>query len=286
MIRVKGNLFLIDSGEGTQISIKKLGWGFKDINAILITHLHADHVTGLPGLLLTMGNAGKTNWLILYGPKEIERIVDGIKAFAPNIPFPIEWVEIGGGEKIEIGGIKIETLNVDHGVPCLAYSIKVSRGRRFDPEKAAELRIPLQLWKRLQNGETVEWEGKKASPAEVLGRKRRGIKVTYVTDTRPTDELAEFVRGSDLLICEGMYGSEEDIPKAIEKKHMIFAEAANIAKLGNAKELWLTHYSPSMAQPEKYLDEATKVFPNTKAGHDLMTKTIAFKEEGEEQQAT
>ncbi len=279
LIRFQGRLLLIDCGEGTQITLKSAGWGFKDISTILITHLHADHVAGLPGMLLSMGNAGKRDWLLMYGPRELSRVMEGVRAIAPYLTFPVEWRELDGGEEIVLDGLEASTLPLEHGVPCLAYSLYVPRGRRFDPQKAEGLGIPVMLWSRLQAGERVEWNGRTVEPEEVLGGERRGIKLSYVTDTRPTLALPGFVAGSDLLICEGMYGSTEALAKAEEKGHMVFSEAAEIARAGMVKELWLTHYSPSLADPEEWLEEATKVFPNTHAGFDRMTATLSFPEE-------
>lgn len=276
LVRFKGRLTLLDCGEGTQISLKLLGWGFKEISAILLTHLHADHTAGLPGMLLTIGNSGRRDPLLLFGPPDLWRVVEGVRALAPQLPYLLEWRELLGGEQVDLGGMEVSSLAVDHRVPCLAYSLHVPRGRRFNPERASELGIPVQLWSRLQAGEGVEWEGRQVDPREVLGEERPGIKLSYVTDTRPTPDLPAFVEGADLLICEGMYGSPEDLPKALEKKHMLFAEAAEIARQGRVRELWLTHYSPSLSDPEEWLGEATRVFPNTRAGHDRMAATLRF----------
>ncbi len=276
LVRFQGKLLLIDCGEGTQITLKQLGWGFKEISAILLTHLHADHVAGLPGMLLTIGNSGRRDPLLLYGPPDLWRVVGGVRAFAPQLPFPLEWQELVGGEKVELQGMEIRSLAVDHGVPCLAYSLYVPRAPRFDPQKASALGLPTPLWSRLQAGETVEWRGRRVLPEQVLGEERRGIKLSYVTDTRPTPELPAFVEGSDLLICEGMYGSPEDLPKAVGNQHMLFSEAAEIAREGRVRELWLTHYSPSLSDPEEWLGEATRLFPNTRAGYDRMTGTLRF----------
>ncbi len=279
LVRFQGRLLLIDCGEGTQITLKSAGWGFKDISTILITHLHADHVAGLPGMLLSMGNAGKRDWLIMYGPREISRVMEGVRAIAPYLPFPVEWHELYGGEEMDLGGLEVSTLPLEHGVPCLSYSLYVPRARRFNPQRAAELGIPVQLWSRLQAGESLTWNGRAVEPEEVLGDERRGIKLSYVTDTRPVPDLPEFVAGSDLLICEGMYGSAEEMAKAEEKGHMVFSEAAEIARAGRVKEMWLTHYSPSLTDPEEWLGEATRVFPNTHAGYDRKTATLSFPEE-------
>ncbi len=279
LARFQGRLLLIDCGEGTQITLKIAGWGFKEISTILITHLHADHVAGLPGLLLTMANSGRRDWVVLYGPPGIDRVVEGVRAIAQHLPFPLEWHELFGGERLDLEGLEISSLPVDHGVPCLSYSLYLPRARRFNPERASALGLPVQLWGRLQGGQTVEWQGRLVEPGEVLGEERRGLKLSYVTDTRPTPKLPVFVKGSDLLVCEGMYGSPEDLPKALENKHMLFSEAATIAREGRVAELWLTHYSPSLSAPEVWLEEATEIFPNTRLGHDRRAGTLRFPED-------
>ncbi|MGE5617910.1 MAG: ribonuclease Z [Sphingomonadaceae bacterium] len=299
ILRHLGRMVLIDCGEGTQISLKmkgplptegppvegsscragaagRSGWGFKEISVILLTHLHADHVAGLPGMLLTIGNSGRRDPLLLYGPPDLLRVVEGVRAMAPQLPFPLEWQELAGGEELHLGGIEVSCLAVDHGVPCLAYCVHVPRGRRFNPERARELGIPVHLWGRLQGGEPIEWEGRRVEPAEVLGGERRGIKLCYVTDTRPTPELPGFVEGADLLICEGMYGDPGDRNKAEGNRHMLFSEAAEIARRGGVGELWLTHFSPSLSDPAEWLEEATRIFPNTRIGHDRMAASLRF----------
>ncbi len=279
LVRFQGRLLLVDCGEGTQITLKLLGWGFKEISTILLTHLHADHVAGLPGLLLTIGNSGRRDSLLLCGPPDLWRVVEGVRAIAPQLPFELEWRELKSREQVDLAGMEVSCLAVDHGIPCLAYSLYVPRGRRFNPERARELEIPVQLWGRLQAGEIVEWNGRRADPDEVMGGERPGIKLCYVTDTRPTTELPSFVQGADLLICEGMYGSPEDQPKAWGNKHMLFSESAEIARQGHVRELWLTHYSPSLADPQEWLSQATAIFPNTRAGYDRMTASLRFRED-------
>jgi ribonuclease Z len=279
LVRFQGRLLLIDCGEGTQITLKSAGWGFKEISTILITHLHADHVAGLPGMLLSIGNAGRRDWLVMYGPRDLSRVMEGVRAIAPHLPFPIECRELQGGEEMELGGLEAATLALEHGVPCLAYSLYVPRGRRFNPERATALGVPVHLWSRFQSGEQVTWNNRAVQPEEVLGEERRGIKLSYATDTRPVSDLPAFVDGSDLLICEGMYGSAEELSKAEEKGHMVFAEAAEIARAGRVRELWLTHYSPSLTDPEEWLGEATRIFPNTRAGYDRMTGTLSFRDD-------
>ena len=278
LLRFNGKMILIDCGEGTQIPLKLAGWGFKSIDAIFFTHYHADHVAGLPGLLLTMGNSGREEPLCIYGPPGLIDIIKGVTVIAPQLPFEIRLFELSKDNVATsgFGEIEIHSIPAEHAVPCLSYSIEVKRAGKFDVQRAKDKGIPVQFWSRLQKGETIEVDGTTYTPGMVLGEARKGLKISYCTDTRPIGSLVDFAQESDLLICEGMYGEENKIEKAIEKKHMTFLEAAMLAKNGKVKELWLTHYSPSMDNPEEYLNNAKSVFSNTVIGRDLMSKTLVF----------
>ena len=277
MVRYNGSSLLIDCGEGTQFAIKEKGWSFKPIDVICFTHYHGDHISGLPGLLLTMGNAERTEPLTLIGPKGLERVVNALRVIAPELPFPIHCVEIEGMEQtFEMNGYRLKAFRVNHNVLCYGYALEIDRAGKFDPERAKAEQIPQMYWKHLQKGETVEYEGRILTPDLVLGRPRKGIKLTYTTDTRPTDSIRENAKGSDLFICEGMYGEKEKIAKAREYKHMTFYEAAQLAKDAQVKEMWLTHYSPSLTRAEEYMDDVRKIFPAAKAGKDKMSAELNF----------
>ena len=279
MTRYNGHSLLIDCGEGTQIAIKEKGWSFKPIDVICFTHYHGDHISGLPGLLLTMGNADRKEPLTLIGPKGLERVVNALRVIAPELPFPIIYREINGPEEtFEINGYRLTAFRVNHNVTCYGYTIEIPRGGRFFPERAKEQGIPVQYWNRLQHGETVESPEGIYTPDMVLGAPRKGLKVTYCTDTRPTAGLTKNASMSDLLICEGMYGDKEKKAKAVENKHMMFLEAAQTAKEAEVKELWLTHYSPSLLYPQNYMREVCKIFPNAVAGKDGMSCTLEFED--------
>ena len=280
MTRFNGSSLLIDCGEGTQIAIKEKGWSFKPIDVICFTHYHGDHISGLPGLLLTMGNADRTEPLTLIGPKGLERVVNALRVIAPELPFELKFIEITQPEEIiELNGYRLKAFRVNHNVLCYGYTLEIDRGGKFDLERALALDIPKQYWKYLQKGETVELEGKTYTPDMVLGAPRKGIKLTYCTDTRPTNSIRENAKGSDLFICEGMYGETDKDAKASEYKHMTFYEAAHLAKTAEAKELWLTHYSPSLTWPEEYMEAVREIFPNARAGKDGMTAELTFLEE-------
>ena len=250
MSRYNGSSLLIDCGEGTQVAIKEKGWSFKPIDVICFTHYHGDHISGLPGLLLTMGNAERTEPLVLIGPKGLERVVSALRVIAPELPFPIEYREITSAQQeFEINGYHITAFRVNHNVLCYGYTLEIRRRGKFSVERAQEQKIPVQFWNRLQKGETIETEDGVLVPEMVLGPARKGIKVTYSTDTRPTKSIEENAAGSDLFICEGMYGEPDKEAKAREYKHMTFQEAAALAKKAQVGEIWLTHYSPSLVRP-------------------------------------
>lgn len=277
LTRFNGSSLLIDCGEGTQIAIKEKGWSFKPIDVICFTHYHGDHISGLPGLLLTMGNADRREPLTLIGPKGLERVVGALRVIAPELPFPIIYKEIEGTEQtFELNGYRLKAFRVNHNVLCYGYTLEIDRAGKFDPERAKAEEIPQMYWKHLQKGETVECEGRTLTPDMVLGPPRKGIKLTYTTDTRPTNSIRENAQGSDLFICEGMYGEKDKAAKAVEYKHMTFYEAAQLAKDADVREMWLTHYSPSLTYAEEYMDDVRKIFPAAKAGKDKMSVELKF----------
>lgn len=279
MTRFNGSQLLIDCGEGTQIAMKEKGWSFKPIDVICFTHFHGDHISGLPGLLLTMGNADRREPLTLIGPKGLERVVNSLRVIAPELPFEIRYIEITEPEQVfEMNGYRLTAFRVKHNVVCYGYTLEIDRAGKFDVQRAIEQEIPKEYWRYLQKGEVIEHEGKTWTPDMVLGPPRKGIKLTYCTDTRPTDSIRKHAMDSDLFVCEGMYGEKEKAAKAVEYKHMTFYEAANLAKDAHVKEMWLTHYSPSLTHPEEYMDEVRAIFPNAIAGKDRMTTELFFPE--------
>lgn len=280
MMRYNGQSILIDAGEGTQIALKEKGWSPKPIDIICFTHYHADHISGLPGLLLTMGNAERTEPLTLIGPKGLNRVVSALRVIAPELPFSVNCVEIEGNlQAFSFDGFRIEAFKVNHSVLCYGYSLSIDRNGRFNRDKAIADGIPMPLWNRLQKGETIEQDGRTYTPDMVLGEARKGLKVTYCTDTRPADSIVTAAKGSDLLILEGMYGEPDKLSKAKENKHMTMYEAARIAKQAEVPELWLTHYSPSLMRPEEYMGEVRKIFPNAVAPRDGKTVELRFSDE-------
>ncbi|MCM1159813.1 MAG: ribonuclease Z [Roseburia sp.] len=280
MARYNGSSILIDCGEGTQIAMKEKGWSPKPIDVICFTHYHADHISGLPGMLLTMGNAERTEPLILIGPKGLERVVGALRVIAPELPFEIQYMEITEKEQsFQFDGYRIEAFRVNHNVICYGYSIVIDRAGKFDVEKAKGLGIDMRYWNPLQKGQTIEADGKIFTPDMVLGAKRKGLKVTYCTDTRPTQSIQDNAKGADLFICEGMYGEPDKQQKAKEYKHMTFYEAAALAKAAGVPELWLTHFSPSLTRPEEYMQKVREIFPAAYAAKDGKTVELDFEKE-------
>ncbi len=283
MVRYNGKCVLIDCGEATQIAMKKKGISSKPIDVICFTHFHADHVSGLPGMLLTMGNAERTEPLLIVGPKGVERIVNSLRVIAPELPFEIKFKEITSEEEtFEIEGMpgfSVTAFKVNHNITCYGYSMSLKRQGKFNVEAAMAAGIDKRYWNGLQKGETFTLEdGRVITPEMVLGDARKGIKLTYTTDTRPTDSIVRNAADSDLFICEGMYGEPDKQAKAREYKHMTFYEAAKMARDAKVKEMWLTHYSPSLVNPAEYLPDAKKIFANTKAAKDGRSVELRFED--------
>ncbi len=182
-------------------------------------------------------------------------------------------------EDIEINGYQIHAFRVNHNVTCYGYSISIPRNGKFLVEYAKAQGIPQRFWNRLQHGQTVTEEGNTYTPDMVLGPPRKGIKITYCTDTRPTESMVKAAAESDLFICEGMYAEEEKLAKARQYKHMTFYEAAQVAKKAAVKELWLTHFSPSLVHAETYLPKVRQIFEASSLGFDGRTRELDFKEE-------
>lgn len=274
--RVNGRALLIDCGEGTQVGVQKLGWGMQCIDGILISHFHADHVSGLPGMLLALTKAMRTEPLHIYGPVGLTQVVSGLRVIAPQLTFPVVLHELSGQTEFELIGLTVTAFPLDHGMPCLGFRLHLPRAAAFDPEKARAANVPMPLWKRLQKGETIEADGRIFCPADVMGPPRRGITVLYATDTRPVDAIPDLGFRCDLMILEGMYGAEEKYPLAIKNHHMLYRESAALARDAEAGRLLLTHFSTSTEDPTEFLQNARNVFPKTDVATDGMTLTLQY----------
>ena len=279
-MRFGGSGLLIDCGEGTQIALKEAGITMKPIDVLCLTHYHADHASGIPGFLLTMGNEGREDPLTVIGPRGLETVLRGLLVVgAPSFPIRMYEVDETNPMPIALGDYVIEPFALDHGIPCLGYRVSIERAGKFDPEKAKRNGVPMAYWSRLQKGESIEGADEIYTPDMVLGAPRRGLSVTYATDTRPIPIISEMARDGDLLICEGMYGDPEKDARAQEAHHMLYRDAATLAKNAGVDRLWLTHYSPSMKEPEEFLEtEARTIFENTVCGFDGMRDTLRFRD--------
>jgi ribonuclease Z len=280
MARYNGTSILIDCGEGTQIAMKEKGWSPKPIDIMCFTHYHADHISGLPGMLLTMGNAEKTTPLTIIGPKGLARVVNALRVVAPELPFEINYIEISENEQsFDFDGFRIEAFRVNHNVICYGYNIVIERKGKFNLENALALGLERKYWGVLQRGETVEVDNRVYTPEMVMGKERKGLKLTYCTDSRPTEGIIKNAKNADLFICEGMYGEPDKKEKAKEYKHMTFYEAAQMAKEANVAKMWLTHYSPSLTRPEEYKKEVQAIFPQTYIAKDGWSEELMFEED-------
>lgn len=276
-VRVNGRALLVDCGEGTQIAVQKLSWGMLRIDALLLTHYHADHCSGLPGILLAITKAGRTEPLHIYGPVGLERIVNGLRVIAPVLSYPIVLHEITDDlSPFSVAGLEITPFALRHEMPCLGYQFSLARPALFDPVRARTQNVPLKIWRILQQGQKAELDGVTYEPSQVLGAPRKGIKFLYATDTRPVPAIVRLGQESDLMILEGMYGAEEKLSLAYKNHHMLFREAAALARDAGTKRLLLTHFSTSMETPEEFLPNAQAIFPETQCATDGMTMTLRY----------
>lgn len=277
LVRVGSSLILIDCGEGTQVAMRQYHWGFKRLDTILLTHFHADHVAGLPGLMHTLAHSGKTEPLHIIGPPGTYQIVQGLFVIVGGLPFEVFIHEMEGGQSLELpSGLHLRTAWGEHRGPVLAYRCDLDRAPAFLPERARELGVPQHRWSELQRGESIELDGKVVTPSVVLSEPRVGIAFGMATDTRPTPEVRDLMDGVDLLISEATYGDDADAPRAAERGHMTFREAATLARDANAGTLWLTHFGVALSHPQAWIANATSVFARTEVGVSGMRGSIAY----------
>ena len=282
LLRREGELFLFDCGEGTQVSLRRLNLRWKKISVIFISHTHADHVTGLPGLLMLSSQVDRDDPLYIIGPPRITEFIEASRRVLDMyINYEIVIREITeAGVVYEGEGFHVRAFPLRHTKPCYGYVLEEDkRPGEFHPEKAEALGVKRgPLWAELQSGKTVKAEdGSDVSPDQVLGRTRTGRKFSFVTDTLAFPEIAREASISDLFICEGMFEKALE-ESAREKKHMTSEQAARIALEAKVKKLALIHYSPRYAEPElkQVIKEAEAVFPNTVLTRDRMVLPIEY----------
>lgn len=270
-----GKAVLIDCGECTQVALAQHGLKISRIEIILITHSHADHITGLPGLLLSIGNCSRTEPLDIYIPASAENMVKSLISVCGQLPYEVNVRILPDrnptaftAEKID-PMLMISTIPLEHSVNCIGYKLTLSRKPVFAPEKAKSLDIPVKYWKILHGGTSVTLDdGRTFMPSDVTRESRPPVTVTYTTDTLPIPEIADFAKNSDLLICEGMYGDSAKKQSMNEKGHMLMQDACGIALKADVKKLWLTHYSPAETEPEIYEEELKEIFPAVTVSRD------------------
>jgi ribonuclease Z len=273
LIRSGIETILFDCGENTQVNWRVSGFAYRTTGTILLSHLHADHIAGLPGVLFQIAHSGRTEPVTVYGPEHTFEIVSHLIAIVGRLPYELRAIHLAGGESIPIpAGFTLSTLALQHRMPCLGYRLDLPRAPRFDSERAKALGVPVTDWSRLQSGETVNG----VTSDQVLGAPRRGLRVALITDTSLTDILPAFVSDSDLLICEAMYAADADADRARERGHLTARQSARLAAQANVRNLWLTHFSPSVDDLTAITTVAQQEFPTAITGTPGLAMTLSF----------
>lgn len=284
LLRRDGDLFLFDCGEGTQVSLKRLNLKWKKIDGIFISHTHADHVTGLPGILMLNSQVDRTEPLYIYGPPKIREYVETSRQVLDMyINYPIVVKEITAPCVVHQGkDFYIRAFPLQHTKTCVGYTLEeLDRPGEFNLEKAKELGVPMgPLFGKLQKGEDITLEnGTVVKSEDVMGKPRSGRKFSFVTDTMYLPSIAGEVKGSDLLICEGMF-ADDCADQAKEKKHMTARQAATIARDAAAKKMAMIHYSPRYTdrELEVLLKQAQEVYPEAILSKDRMIFELPYED--------
>ena len=276
LVRRGPELLLFDCGEGTQKQFLQAKAGTNRKMRIFISHLHGDHIFGLPGMLHSLSFMGRTRDLEIIGPKGVAQFVRSVnRAVRLYSRFPISVREVSAGRVINDPEYEVRAAWGRHGIPCLAYAFQEKpRSGRFDPVKARRLGIPEgPLWKRLQNSPAITFKGRRILSRSVVGPPRRGLKLTYAVDTRPCAQVAKLATGSDLLIHDSCF-NETAASKARDYGHSTASEAASVARKGKVRELVLFHISAMYEDPTPLLKEARRIFPHTTLCKDMETVRV------------
>ena len=280
-----GHSILFDCGEGTQSAARKAGVSLMKTDIIALTHYHGDHIFGIPGLMQTMFSAGRTETLYFAGPEGLADVISSFMKLIGPLTYDVALIEVPeDGLKLSevIDGwpkaARLSSFPTKHRCVSQGYSFTLSRAGKFSPEKAEALGVPLKQWRVLQNGASVEVEGRTVLPEQVLGEPRKGLKVIFTGDTAFCGSVIEAAKGADLMICDSTYGENEQAGLAVERGHMNFSQAAMTASSAGVKELWLSHYSQMITRPNVYLPNALEIFGNAVCGYDGLSKTLRFEE--------
>ena len=270
-----GKAIIIDCGEGTQVAMGMHNLKMSKAEALFITHSHADHVTGIPGLLLSIGNCSRTEPFHIYCPESCIEDIENLMSVCGCLPYEVVFHGLSADEpeEFEIQDIdpmlKINTLPLEHKIDCIGYSLTFNKKPVFSPQKAKSLGVPVEYWKTLHSGGEVQLsDGRTVKTEDVTGEQRKPVKITYTTDTLPLESIKDFAENSSLFICEGMYGDTEKKQSMNEKGHMLMQDACRLAKESNSEKLWLTHYSPAEKEPHAYEKELSKIFGNVVVSDD------------------
>jgi ribonuclease Z len=282
LVQRENECLLFDCGEGVQRQIVKAKTGFHKKMKVFITHMHGDHVLGLPGLLQTMALLDRQRKLEVYGPSGIAPFLECIRKTVQFVlTFAVEVHEVEKeGAVCEEKEYVVEAVWANHVIPSLAYAfVEKPRPGRFFPEKAKKLRVPEgPLWSELQNGHSVKLpNGKTVKPEQVVGSPRIGRKIVYTGDTRPFRGFAKFAAGADLLVHDATL-DDELVERALEDGHSTAVQAAEDAKKAKVKRLILTHISARYQDASKLLVQAKKVFKETEVAEDFMKVEIPLLE--------
>ncbi|MFW6075423.1 MAG: ribonuclease Z [Chloroflexota bacterium] len=274
--RIEGRSYLFDCGEGTQVNWRVSDVSFRSLGTILFSHMHADHVAGLPGVLFQIAFSGRTDPVTIYGPRGTVRVIEALLTIVGKLPFDLEVIEVSAEASIELtDDLTLHTMELSHRVPALGFRLDHRRAPRFHPDRARALGIPQSLWSELQAGR----ETGGFNPADVLGPPRPGLSLAFITDTRLVDGIVDFVRDSNLLVSECTYVDDEDIDRALERGHLTMRQATSIGRDANVGELWLTHFSPKVERPEDYEEQARRMFARTRIGYPGLGTTLRFRDD-------
>ena len=281
-----GHSLLFDCGEGTQTAARRAGVNLMRADAICLTHYHGDHIFGLPGLLQTLGAQGRTRPLVLLGPEGLREIWRAIYALTGLLPYEVRPQVCKAGVPVALdvlsegwpAGAVLLPIATKHRVRSLGYRIDLPRAGKFLPEKARALGVPVQQWKLLQRGQTVQTADRTVQPAEVLGPVRQGLRFVFSGDTTACPALEQAAQEADLLLCDATYALPEQEAQAKQWGHSTFGQSAALAAKAHAKRLWLVHYSPMITDPEEYAAQVQAIFPAAECGFDGKTITLHYEE--------